>query len=262
MKTRTLSTILLLIISANSLAQETSKYSVGLGTGGSFTLARNDNKDLAKKKGVKFLSPVQPAFSAFFDIHINEKLRSGLEIGVDGFDHGYTATPINSFSGISSGDLTSTTYIRIYKAGLRLGYETYLLKNFSLSGTIVPTVAYYPTESYLNDTASINEYQHTNRSPITGKIQYIHYPAKQNSGLHFLAKANIMFSYFIGKRKQLAITISGSYQQGFTDFYTDYVNIRQFDPRTLTLIQNDVYSTAINGTSLQALVGIRYKFGS
>lgn len=239
----------------------TYKYIIGIEAGAAQSIPKSGPKDLAKQSGVKFLKPSSSSINSYFDIRYDKQLLIGFEIAIDEYNYGYLGTHITPINGISSGDLLANDYIYLYKVGVRINYERNVFKRLKVIGSIVPSIGYYPYNNSFDDTAEINHYFHEIRPPGSNKIQYIHYPAIQNQGFHFVLKANALFSYALGNKQKFALTADISYQQGFSSFHTDIVNIRQYDPVTLQPTQNDIYYTKLNGTNLQFHLGIRYMFG-
>jgi hypothetical protein len=81
------------------------------------------------------------------------------------------------------------------------------------------------------------------------------FPPIQNNGLHFLVKAKAGLSYKFSKR--VAGLFSCEYQQGFSNFVTDYTHIYvqgypQYDDK--------MYYTKVKGTAYQFHFGLRFYF--
>ncbi|HYD20786.1 MAG TPA: hypothetical protein VEB40_04865 [Flavipsychrobacter sp.] len=249
----------LLLSTFNCFAQENFKYSAGIAGGWLTTIAERGPKYVTEVGEVEFLHPMSAIGYVYFDVRLKENISMGIEAGLDQFDYGYSGRSMYSYSGLSSGSLTSADYIYLYKTGLRISYHLPLWKRFSLQGTLTPAIGYFARSGYLDDTACLNSYMHSVRPPGSNKIQYIHYPPQQKEGFHFTAKATAMFSYRVGKK--LAITADIAYQQGFSMFHTDSVSIRQYEPGTLKRFEH-VYYTKLNGTSFQFHFGLKYVFGN
>lgn len=250
---------LLLFIPIFCFAQQPDyKYNIGLAGGWQTTFAERGPKGTTEVGDVEFLHPWSAVGYGYLDVRLNEHILVGIELGADQFDYGYVGTLFYSFSGSSSGSLISDGYIHLFKAGLRFSYQKALTKRFDLTATLNPAVGYYPFSDYRTDTAESNAYMHDVRPPGSNKIQYIQYPPYQKEGLHFTVKATVMMAYQMGKR--LALTLDVAYQQGFSNFLTDSMSIRQYEPGTLKKFEQ-VYYTKVNGTCLPIHVGLRYRFG-
>lgn len=235
------------------------KYRIGAGFGIIRTVAKCGPQQQAQQSGFTFTKPLDPAYRLYVDRKLFPHIMVGIEIGMDGADHGYEATQIYPTHGYASGDLTAGTDIFLYKAGVRLSYRYDLLKRFTVQATLTPTAGYYFRYAFYDDTAAINAYSHDNRAPGTGYVQYLHYPVDQRQGLNFLLRGSLLLSYRIGK--YLGVSVAGAYQQGFHNYYIDYVNIRQYNPITKEKVQDEVYYTKINGTGWQLHFGMTYDFG-
>lgn len=240
-------------------AQEQHKYDVGFAVGWLTTLDEAGPRGMSELGDVKFLHPWYLANgNLYFDYHLNNTFLLGIEVGIDQSDFGYVATPLYSFSGLSSGQLSAGAAISLYKAGLRIGTRKAISDRVDITGILNPAFGYYIADDWWADTANRNAYMHDVRPPGSGKIQYIKYPPYQKSGLHFTAKATVILAYRVSKR--LGLTVDIAYQQGFSNFFTDSTSIRQYEPTTLKLTEQ-VYYTKLRGTSLQYHIGLRYRFG-
>lgn len=243
---------------SNVKAQYADRYVAGISGGWLTTIAARGPKYTTEVGDVRFLHPMSAIGYAYFDMQVKKGLFLGIEMGLDQFDFGYAGTPFYAYSGLSSGLLASNENIYLYKAGGRLSYSKSLTRKILISGTFDPAVGYYAYSSYLTDTAKINAYIHNVRPPGSNKIQYINYPPYQKEGLHFTLKGTVMFVYRIGKK--IGLTADVAWQQGFSNFLTDSVSIRQYQPVTLKRFEH-VYYTKVTGTSFQFHVGLQYRFG-
>lgn len=234
------------------------KYSLVLSAGWMPTLGGRGPKETTEVGKVKFLHPWSAVFDGYLNISVQKNIFLGFEFATDQYDWGYKAPQIYPVNGISSGLLTTTTNINFYKAGIRIGYEVPIFKRLLVQASITPFVGYLPHYSELDDTSTINAYDYKVRAPGTGAVQYVALPPYQNSKPQFVLKAAALVSYRVGRR--FFMTLDAAYQQGFSTFFIDYVNIRQIEPQTHTIDQH-IYYTKINGTSFQFHLGIRYDFG-
>jgi hypothetical protein len=246
--------ICLISICSNLVAQV--KYETGLLLGLQHTIAGRGPKYKTNVSEVKFLKPLSRSVGAYFDIKPNiNRVFYGIEFMWDDNDFGYKAESHNITRSqglsITSGVLTASDWINIYKGGIRIGYHLYRKKKIQLVSIIIPSLGYYITSPILADTTS-NKYEREDDL----EIQYIAYPTWQKQGLYFFLKGTVELQYKWSQHFSTSLMMS--YQQGFTPFVIDTRNIiRPYEPSGP---QEHEYWTKVNGTALQWHIGFKYIF--
>jgi hypothetical protein len=178
----------------------------------------------------------------------------GLEVFADEFDYGYKGQAHLKSAGLSitSGFEGALDRVILYKAGIRIGYTKGIRKRFLLNAAIIPSIGYYPYSILLNDSTETNaRYRNSTR-----EIWYILIPPEQNDGLKFLTKGMLEGQYKMGKH--ISISLNAAYQQGFTPFVIDSMDIVR--PHEPSGPKQHRYWTKVTGTSFQFHFGFKYSF--
>lgn len=232
------------------------KYVFGICGGWGHTVAQRGPMGKTEVSDVKFVKPLTKTYGLNFDLNVLPKFKIGLEFMLDEFDYGYDAKRYLHKDGVGvvSGLMGADAYINLYKAGVRLGYGAFNTRKFQINAFVIPSVGYYSELQTLNDTGQYNI--HWREQGSKSEIYYIKYPPYQKQGLCFLLKTTVEANYRFGKHFGASLDVS--YQQGFTPFIKDTVNIvRPYDPGGL---KQHTYWTSVNGTSLQFHIGLKYEW--
>ncbi len=240
------------------LAQTRTVYELVFLPGFELTLAQRGPREMTEVSKVKFFRPVTKTVGGMFNIMPDGKLFYGIEFLYDEFDYGYGALSHDVASSThlytSSGILSANDRVSLLKTGIRCGYRFFDTRKFQLMTAIIPSVGYYSESALLKDT-SLNFYERYSNAPA--EIWYLNYPPYQREGLSFLLKGTLEFQY--NWNRHFATSVMVSYQQGFSSFVIDTVEIVR--PYEYTGLKRAKYWTKVNGTALQWHFGFKYVFG-
>lgn len=233
------------------------KYEFSFVPGIQHTLAQRGPKHETEVSKVKFLHPIRKSIGGMFNIIPDGNLYYGLEFSYDEFNYGYVAESHNVHPsagvGISSGLLSNGFRVALYKAGLRAGYSLYNSKKLHINTAFIPSMGYFKEVNYLNDTSS-----NITERKYPSEILYIKLIPDQREGFYLLLKGTAEVQY--NWSEHFATSFMFSYQQGFSPFIIDTVNIIR--PYEYTGLKEHKYYTKVNGTGLQWHLGFKYTFGS
>lgn len=232
------------------------KYELVFLPGIETTIAKRGPRNNTEVSSVKFLKPVSKTIGGAFNIVSSRNWHYGIEAFYDEFDYGYFANSHNvqTPSGImlASGDMHADDRISLLKCGVRIGRWIIVQRRFSFGVALVPSLGYYKKSVLLNDTTDNSFW----RVPFPLEIQYNGLIPYQREGWNFLLKSSVEAQHKWSKHFATSILIS--YQQGFSAFLVDSVNIVR--PFGANGPKEHKYWTSVNGSALQWHLGFKYFF--
>ncbi|MBX2907619.1 MAG: hypothetical protein KF744_16360 [Taibaiella sp.] len=232
------------------------KYELIFMPGIETTIAKRGPHYKTEVSSVKFLKPISKTMGGAFNITQSEKWSYGIEVFYDEFDYGYLAESHDIFSSsgvmLASGDMHADDRIALLKCGIRMGRWIMARKKIGFGVALVPSLGYYKKSLLLNDTTDNSFW----REPYPLEIQYNGLIPYQRQGWNFLLKTSIEAQYQWSKHFATSLVIS--YQQGFSAFVVDSVNIVR--PFELSGPKEHKYWTSVNGSAVQWHLGFKYFF--
>jgi hypothetical protein len=245
--------LIFMLISEHLYSQEY-KYSIAINDGQIITFPRFKIIPLNDNLPVKHLYSYDNSFGASFLLH-NSRCNFGLDVNVDQYGFGLNNTSKIYHSGlsISAGKLGLHWRLFLYKTGILINKEFYNWRKFKFNATISPTFGWY---KFIDN---FNKYENNGGDTINTNfptsVLYTTLPAYQRPGVYFLLRGSIQAEYKL--QKQLNLTLSMGYQQGFKTFFRDstIISLEYLSNKPSTLYTGD-----INGTSIQFSLGLKYYF--
>jgi len=248
--------LLLIFCGSTCIAFGQNKYELAFMPGIETTIAKRGPRNNTDVSSVKFLRPISKTLGGAFSIVNSARWYYGIEAFYDEFDYGYFAVSRNvlSSSGImlASGDMHADDRVALLKCGVRVGRWIMVWKRLGFGATLVPSLGYYRKSVLLNDTTDNSFW----REPYPLEIQYNGLIPYQRQGWNFLLKGSLEAQYRWSKHFATSLLIS--YQQGFSAFVVDSVNIVR--PYEVTGRKEHKYWTSVNGSAIQWHVGFKYIF--